>query len=263
MVEPLHLQYLAWAIITIFEVVLFLFLLKRKQFRSHPAFFLYILMVIVQSALAMLVYRHWGYRSRVAWAYGWGSQGMVACARAGAVVEVAREILAAYKGIWAFAWRLLLAVGLVVFGYSLLFSNGEWHLLVMNANRGVELSIAAVIVTLLLFARYYQLPIGSLVRALAIGFCLYSCFFVINFSLFERRLERFAYFWNFLDTLAFIASLFLWIGAVRSNTSEARAESLPAISKEQYGEFSERLNLRLHLLNEQLNSLLHPGGPRP
>lgn len=262
MVEPLHLQYFAWAITTFFEVVLFLFLLSRKQFRSHPAFFFYILIVIVQNAMGMLVYRRWGFRNTLAWDYAWGSQALVASARACALVEVARGILAAYKGIWAFAWRMLLTVGVAVFGYSLLTSKGEWHHFVMSANRGVELSIAAVIVTLLLFARYYQLPIGGLERSLATGFCLYSCFSVINFSIFERYLELYANFWSFLDIIAFLASLFLWIAAVQSHAPEKRAEEFPAISKEQYAEFSAKLDLRLHILNEQLNTLLHSGAPR-
>lgn len=262
MVEPLNLRNLAWAITTILEIVLFVFLVKRKQFRTHPALSAYILLVIIQNITGMFVYGFWGFQSQVSWGYAWGSQALVICARAGAVVELARQILAAYKGIWALAWRLFLAVGTAVLGYSLLFSKGAWRQVVMNGNRGVELSIAAVVVTLLLFARYYHLPIGSLDRALAVGFCLYSCFYVINFSLFEPWLELYANFWNFLDILAFLASVSLWIFAVGAYETEVRIGVLPAVSKELYGKLSAELNLRLYSLNEQLTHLLNSRGTR-
>jgi len=263
MVEPLSLRNLAWAFTTILEIVLFICLVGRKQARKHPLFSGYILLVIIQNTTGMLVYQSWGFTSRVAWGYAWGSQAIVICARACAVVELAQAILGAYKGIWGLAWRLMLAVGAAVLGYSLLFSGGQWRVLVMNANRGVELSIAAVIVTLLLFARYYHLPISSLERSLAIGYCLYSCFYVINFSLFERLLELYANFWNFLDILAFLASVSLWIFAVLRYTPETQKETLPTVSKEQYGKLSTELNLRLYLLNEQLTHLLQSRGSRP
>jgi hypothetical protein len=61
----------------------------------------------------------------------------------------------------------------------------------------------------------YLLPVHPLDRALAIGFCLYSCFYVINDSIFETLIESYLGFWGFLDVLTFLASLVIWIRAVR------------------------------------------------
>lgn len=262
MVEPLHLRDLAWAVTTCCEIILLFYLWNRRRYSTHPVLFLYVVAVVAQSALAMLVYEEWGYSTRAYWVVAWGTQMLVICARGWAVFELAHRSLGAYRGIWALAWRVLFSVGAVVLAYGLLFAHGQWTTVVMNAGRGMELSIAAIIVTLLLFTRYYRVPIAPLDRSLAIGFCLYSCFYVANFSLFEPHLSSRAYFWNFLDISAFLASLLLWIVAVRRYPGDSRAEQRITIPSEVYGQLSENLNLRLHLLNEHLAELLRPGGPR-
>jgi hypothetical protein len=95
---------------------------------------------------------------------------------------------------------------------------------------------------------------------LALGFCLYSSFFVINFSLFERYLRTYVNFWNFLDILTFLATLFIWTKAARSYSiaSEATTQpvmSEPGITKDAYADVSRQLNRRLTSLYERLNRL--------
>jgi len=137
-----------------------------------------------------------------------------------------------------------------------------WFKLALNVDRGVELAIAAVIVTLLLFARYYGLPADNLDRSLCIGFCLYSCFFVINDSLFEKWVNAYLSLWKFLDILTFLASLLLWLGAARAYSETAPARDPVVVPKELHGKLSSELNVRLRLLNEHLNQLLSSGGQR-
>src|SRR5215469_556658 len=92
-------------------------------------------------------------------------------------------------GRWALAWRLLLGVGIVVLICALAFSRGQSEWLVLSAVRGFELASAAVIVVMLLFARYYSLSLRLLPRALAVGFFLYSSFYVIDYSLLEHTVQ--------------------------------------------------------------------------
>lgn len=262
MSETLILRNLAWAVTTITELILLAYLVRRKLFRSHPFFSVYILAVILQSVLVAATYGVWGYQSFRAWLTFWLSQLVVETARFAAVVEVARRILSPFSGIWALGRRVLLVAAAGVLVYAALLSREYWYNLPLNLDRGVGLAIAAVIVTLLLLARYYGLPMNNLDRSLCIGFCLYSCFCVINDSLLEKWVKGYMNFWSFLGVLTFLASLLLWLGAARAYSETAPARDPVIVPKELYGKLSSELNVRLHLLNEHLNQLLHSGDQR-
>ncbi|MGC0779819.1 MAG: hypothetical protein WCD68_21685 [Candidatus Acidiferrum sp.] len=262
MSETLNLRNLEWALTTITELILLVYLLRRKLFRSHPFFSAYILIAILQSVLMAATYGVWGFQSYGAWLIGWLSQLVVVTARFAAVVEVARRILSPFSGIWALGRRVLLGATGGVLVYAALLSREYWYKLPLNVDRGAALAIAAVIVTLLLFARYYGLPMDNLDRSLCIGFCLYSCFCVINDSLYDKWLLGYLNFWNFLGVLTFLASLFLWLGAARAYSETAPARDPVIVPKELYGKLSSELNVRLRLLNEHLNQLMNSGGQR-
>jgi hypothetical protein len=250
--------YIAWALTTLLEIVLLIYAVRRKLYLSHPAFVIYIACAILQSALAFIVYRFWGQETVLGWSIVWGSQALLIFARSMAIVEIVRRNLSNYTGIWALAKRILLFVGISSLVYSLLLSKMQWHLLVVNLDRSIELSIAIVIVTFLLFARYYGLTVHSLDRLLVTGFCLYSCVFVINNSLFEKWMDQYLSFWNFLDVLAFLATLLLWMKAVHEHVRERAPEQAPAGVASNYLDLSTNLNPRLRLFNKQLEQLLRP-----
>ena len=262
MAEALFLRDLFWALTTLSEVVLVGYLLRRGLHHSHWVFLLYILTAIGQSVSLFVVYRRWGFDSFIAWKFAWASQAVVVGARWSAVISIARDLLSAYRGIWALAKRILASVSVSVLAYALLFSKGRWYQIVMNAERATELSIASFVVALFLFARYYALPEKPLQRALAIGFGLYSCFCVINFSLFKEWLASYTSLWNFLDVVTFLASVLLWINAVRVYAPPKAVQEHFLVPQETYSRVSAELNLRLRLLNEQLDHLLRSGDQR-
>ena len=177
-------------------------------------------------------------------------------------MEVARRILCPFSGIWALGRRMLLVATGGVLVYAALLSREYWYKLPLNVDRGVGLAGAAVIVTLLLFARYYGLPMDNLDRSLCIGFCLYSCFTVINDSLLEKWVTSYLNFWSFLGVLTYLASLLLWLGAARAYSETAPARVPVVVPKELYGKLSSELNVRLRLLNDHLNQLLNSGSQR-
>jgi len=262
MVAPLILRNLSWALTTLLELVLMFLLLRRKLYRSHPSFFIYVLVAILQSGAVAVSYRYFGSQSATSYDVGWGSQAVVICARWFAVMEIARKSLAEYSGIWAMASRVLFVLAACVLVYSIVSSGSRWTLIVLNADRSAELCIASFIVGMFLFLRYYSVPLSHLERTLAIGFCLYSCFFVINDSIYENWLRAAGPLWNHLEMLTYFATLLLWIGAV-SWYSETRDEETPTVlTPEVYGELSQRLNSRLHLLNNRLDHLFRSGNSR-
>lgn len=256
MLGPIQLNNLAWALTVLMEIALCLYLAHSGRFRVYPAFFVYVTATILQSALGFAAYRHWGFREEVTWNVVWGSQAIILLARWIAVAEISRRVLARYAGIWVLARGVLLAVGLMVLGYGMSFAHGDWHLVVMSAERGLELSVAAVIVTLLLFARYYRLEIPFTERMLAMGFCLYACFAVVNYSIFESQLHKYVDLWNFLGIATYFASLVIWLRGVRQSEAFESARAVPALPAEMYGRFSSGIDDRLEQLNAQLKQLL-------
>jgi hypothetical protein len=261
--DPVNLRNFAWALTTMLEVVLLFYLLRRKLYRSHPAFFIYILAVILQSIVMAAANRHWGFQSIQSWNIYWSSQAVVIGARWYAVAEIARKVLADYAGLWGMASRILFALSVCVLVYSFAFSRYRWTLMVLNADRAVELCIGTFIVCMFLFARYYRLPMADPERQLAIGFCLYSFSWVINDSILENWLGSLWDFLNYVNVFAFLASLLLWISAVRKR-KETEGVTVPApVSPETYEKLSLEATARLHLLNERLNHLLRTEDSRP
>jgi hypothetical protein len=153
--------------------------------------------------------------------------------------------------VWALAWRILLLCAALVLCYSILAARHDWKLALLTADRGLGLSIATVIVVLLLFARYYDVKVDPVVRSLAIGFCLYSCFVVLNNTVLERWLHDYSALWNLLGMLAFLASLSIWTGALRHSQSEAQPKEI-LLPSGIYQAIAPEINLRLRLFNEQL-----------
>ncbi len=245
-----------WGTTTFAEVVLLVLLLRRKLAFSRPVLALYVASTILQSILAVFVYATWGIQSPIASKVIWGSQGIVISLRFLAVYEMARRILSPFEGIWTLARRILMLIGLSTLAYSLLSSQQVYRYLILNLDRGLELCIAIFIVVMLVFARYYYLPLAPLDRALCIGFCLYSCVYVINDSLLERYWNVYQSFWSYLGIVSFLASLLMWIRAVNgysvTETSIPKREALPSSI---YGSLSPEFNFRLKLLNDQLTRL--------
>lgn len=263
MAEPEILQNLFWVLTALLEVVLLFYLVRRKLYDTHLAFFIYILAVILQSGIVAASYSYFGSRSVTSFNIAWGTQAAVICARWFAVIDIARKTLAGFSGIWELAIRVLFVVTAGALVYSIWSSQDRWNLAVLTSDRAEELCIATFVVSLVLFIRYYRVPVSNLERMFAIGFCLYSCSAVITNSIYEYRRLPFASMWNYLNTLTFIASLLLWIGAARKYSESREGAIEPALTPEHYAELSQNLNARLHLLNHRLDRLFRSGDFRP
>jgi hypothetical protein len=247
-----YLQQVLWAANVAVETTLVAILVVRKNYRLYPTFFFYILLVLGQNIVGFVTYRQWGFNSEIAWRIFWAIQAVLICARALAVAEVCRHLLSRYRGVWALAWRILLLCAALVFCYSILAARHDWRLAFPSAHRALELSIASIIVTLLVFARHYDVETEPEDRSLAIGFCLYSCFAVLNNTLLERFLYDYSVNWNLLGMFMFLASLSLWTWALRKPQflPEPGEILLPRVV---YQSLTPEINLRLRLLNEQLS----------
>ncbi|MCU1241201.1 MAG: hypothetical protein JWO71_1927 [Candidatus Acidoferrum typicum] len=250
-----------WAVTAVVQALLLCLLLARKNVSSYPAFSAYIFMTLAQSGLLFMAIKGWGFSSTVAWRVGWATQCVVLGARAFAVAELCRHVLGRFLGVWTSARWILLGSGTAVLLYALIAASHQWRLVLNTAELGLELATAAVIVMLLLFARYYDVAVDPQLRLLALGLCLYSCASALNDAVLERWLDRYVTLWNVFGMAAFLACLLLWSWAFRKPAPQTVAAPLFS-SGSVYLNIIPEMNSRLRSLNEQLIEFWRPEAPR-
>jgi hypothetical protein len=260
--ELVTFQKVLWLITILVKVGLATLLLRQKNYRVFPLFFAYVLITTMQSIVLVVTYRIWGFGSPESAGIGWGSQFVVILARGLAVAEICWRVLGRYRGIWALAWRTLLASGALVLLYGMVVASFHWEALIFHADRGLELAITTEILILFLFSQYYGIEMEPAVRMLAAGFFLYSCILVLNDTLLEGWKQSYWRLWHLLSELSFLASMLLWGWALRKKLRKAPAEPV-LLSEEVYGVFAPEINFRLKLLNEQLNQFWSAEAKRP
>lgn len=253
-------QEILWALQFAVQVGLVFLLFSRRTYRDYPVFFLYQVVEFLQNPVLWFSYHHWGHASVsfIAWMIFWISQCVVLCTRAAAVAELCWHILGSYRGVWAMAWRVLCVCAGILSTYSLLVSRHSWIFLLPNSVRALEIAIASVIVVLLAFAHLYHVKVASVDRLLLIGFCLYSCFTVLNDAVVDRFLYQYDKIWDALSMITYMATMFVWIRALRLEATKPAIEPimLPGLV---YHQLSPEINLRLKVLNEQLSHFWHVG----
>jgi hypothetical protein len=252
MAETLTFDRILWGATFSLNAGLVVLLLYRKNHRVLPFFFFYALLDLLHGVVVLESYRIWGFNSPISFKIAWGSEGLVIVARALAVAEVCRLVLAKYRGIWALGWRIFLAAGFLLLAYAWTVGGHSWRLVTLTAHRSLELAMAAAILALFVFAHYYQVVVEATARFLAIGFFLYSCFQVLNDTILERWLTHYSTLWNLIGTLTFLASLLLWTWALRL-TQQHLASEPDLLPENRYRSLSPAINARLKSLNERLS----------
>jgi hypothetical protein len=251
-----------WAISVFLETGLAVLLLYRKNYRTFPFFFSYVLTTIAQSIILFVCYTIWTFNSPASLAASWSTQAFVLLARALAIAEICRHVLAKYRGIWGLAWRLLWASALLVVLYSVAAAGFEWRFFELHADRALELTTAVVLVMLFIFAQYYEVAMDPVLRFMATGFFLYSCFGVLNDTVLERWKYGYAPLWNLMGSLSYLASLLLWNWALRETQTLATRKTA-LLPHGVYRTLAPEINMRLKVLNENLHGFWYPEEKRP
>ena len=244
------------------QVVVVCYLLSRKLWLVYPGQSAYFLVNVLQGGLLIAAYRRWGYFDHRTQLAGWGSEILVLVMRAWAIADICRLLLGRYRGVWGLAWRLLLVLGISLIGYSIIAAGRVWNQAVLKANIGLELSTLLILVVLFLFARHYEIVASPAVRALALGFLIYSSFTVVNDKILQQWLVSYIPRWQFFSTLPFIFCVGLWFWAVRQPVAKTAA-ALSVLPRDVYYALAPEVNLRLRLLNERLLRLWNPEAHRP
>ena len=261
MSQALTFERVLWCVTFSLNAGLVVLLVSRKNHRVFPFFSLYALVNVLQGIVLFEIYRTLVFGSQASILVAWGTQFAVTMARALAVAELCHRTLAKYQGVWKFARLLLLVAAGIVAAAAWAFSRGNWRSAILSFDRGLELAMASAIVLLFVFARYYDVRLESAVRTLATGFFLYSGFRVLNNTLAEGLLTNSTGLWNLLGTLTFLASLLLWIWALRLTQQQTAAEP-ELLPEDHYRSLSPAINARLRSLNEQLSHFWYAEGKK-
>jgi hypothetical protein len=235
---------------------------SRKLWRVYPGLLAYLSANVLQLCLLLSVYRAWGYRDPRSSLAAWSSEIIVLLMRAWAISDICRLLLGRYRGVWGLAWRLLVILATILVMYSTASAGLVWNTAVLKATIGLELSTVLVLVVLFLFARHYEIVASPAIRAITLGFLMYSCFTILNDKILQLWLSRYIPQWQVFSVLPFIASVCLWLWAVRQPVPET-APDLSLLPRDVYYAIAPEVNLRLRLLNERLIRLWGPEARRP
>jgi len=262
--EPLYQQVLLaeWVVTTCLQVVVLVCLFRRRgPYRSYPVFSAYLGTVTLQQLLSAWWRRHYGFTSIAYFNLAWGTQTVVLCARWLAVAELMKRVLAGYAAVNKMAQTLLFTLSVIILTFSFALANNGGFYLLISADRAVELTLAVLIAGMFVLVRYYRLAMRNIDRQLGIGFCLYSCAWVAANTIYQmfRHTAGAARDWDFLQSIAFVATLVIWIGAVGKPVEVRAPARAPALTAERYGQLSQELNERLRALDARLKNLFRPG----
>jgi hypothetical protein len=248
-------EYALWIIGTALRILLCIMILRHRTYRQIPFFSAFVLFAVFRSLLLWWVYHDPRIEDGIEFNTYWLTQLVLVTGRGLAVVEICWLTLRAHRGVWALAWRLLAAVGTCLLVFAVIAGIEELHRVspfVLRVERGLELGVIALLITLFAVCRYYGVQADPLVKYVAIGLGLHAAIQAMNNTAFYST--RVASWWAITRTMSFNVSLLVWCWALgkpmllpdRPNDSTAAA----------YDQLAPEVNFRLRQLNHRLLEML-------
>ncbi len=248
-----------WALIVGVQICICYLIVRRGTSNCLPFFLFFLASDFALSVVEFESYRLWGFSSLASYVLVWSAHTVVTATRGMAVAEICRNCLHRYEGIWAMGWRILAGVAAIVVLYAAVDTlaarqKAFWlgvARMVLAANRGLELALVAVLLAFLVFARYYRVELHPPHKALAIGFCFFSCVIVLNDTILSVFLKQYAPLWNGIETSSYFVVLVAW-GRAFYKLVPDRHLAPNLIPQAMYDEQVPQMNARLRLLNDRL-----------
>jgi hypothetical protein len=251
-----------WGLATALTIFLLFRMLLLARYRTYPLFTLYLIANLLQTVVGIYLYQSYGFTTVNGYRIGWTTQAFVVVARGFAAAEICYRILGKFKGVWALAMRILIACGAIVLISTLYFGTRSYRLAVITLEMSLEAFIATCIVGLLLFARYYAVPVEPANRMISLGLGLLSCCKLLNDLVFERHVQAYLGTWNYVSSAAFVGVLLLWNWAMREPVTHMVRE--PQLNPAQvYHSLIPQVNQRLLELNQQLSQFWNTESSKP
>jgi hypothetical protein len=273
---------LSWSTIS-FEVVVCSLVFTRKVQQILPLFSAYVCILLSGSIILWLAEEYVGFSSSFSYYVYWVVLLVNAVARSAAIMELCRHGLAAYRGIWALAWRLLATLSILLLAHAAWDAWGQPNGIAIygtTLDRDLALASITILAVLFLIRNYYGLVLDPLQRLIAAGICfvcvvdvigntilrnlftgyLLSWFLTSQKALWpslEPQVRRLDDLWSTVHLFAFMFSMGIWCYALRKPVL-APSERPVLLPAEVYREMSPAINMRLSTFNNRLVELLKP-----
>jgi hypothetical protein len=251
-----------WGLATALTLLLLVQIVFSRAHEKYPLLTVYLCTNLLQTVVGVYLYQTYGFGTISGYRVAWTTQAVVVIARGFAAAEICHRILGKFKGVWALSLRILIACAGIVLITTLYFGARSYQLAVITLEMSLEAFIATWIVGLLLFARYYAVPVVPAAGMIGLGLGLLSCCKLLNDLVFERHVQAYLGTWNYVSSAAFVGILLLWNWALRRPvTYTVREPQLNAVQV--YQALIPQANLKLLELNHQLSHILQPEPPKP
>jgi hypothetical protein len=254
-----------WAASFVVQAVIFAILIFRGYFRTLPFFTAYIALNLIQAVFLHAVYARYDRTSDFAYACAWQSEAVTLIAKAFATVELLRQILLSYRGIWGLAWRLLAFTclgGLIGVGIAAR-GQGDWATL--EADRGYNLIFATAVLACLVLVRYYRIRVEPTYQILLAGFCFYSCIKILVNTILQKilypQIKEVDPIWQALTLSFYVVVLAVWaVALLRPVPAAAQQRATLPISA--YMQIAPEIHYQLRAINQQLMNFWKIDEPR-
>lgn len=203
-------QVIWWSGIAIEAVILTRGLLS-KLLRQYPAFYAYLLFVLVQSLLRFSVYHA---RPQLYPKVYWITEWLGVLAGCAVVFEIYRVALRAYAGTARLARNLLAFVFLLAFVKATIETgnNPLWWSTATTFDLELALRVvqALALLALVVLFLFYAIPFGRNLRGILLGYGLFLVENVVFFSFASKNWEAFRAFWAHIHPASYFVVLLVW-----------------------------------------------------
>jgi hypothetical protein len=240
------------------EIVLAVLVLRRRGVHNLPFFTFYVLLNTLQAFLLWAVYRWIGFNSLPAFYVAWSTQALLLIARGAMCAELCWQVLRKRpKLFWNLSRDVLAIVGFCVVLYGAFDSVRKiFHIprSVLAIERGLELAIAVVLISLLLLALRYSIRIQRGPLLIAAGLCFYSLVQTVNNTFLDWLRGNFSW-WNDFHIAAFQVALLLWIWAFATGDFDSDDKPVPVVPTF-YAKHAEEVSQKLRSLDKDLEEIV-------
>ncbi len=247
-----------WFVTIGLEIILTVFVVRRRGVRRLPFFTFYVIINTLQSFFVWAVYRWMGFNSLPALYVAWSSQAILLIAKEAACAELCWKTLRKRpKLFWTMVRDLLVVVGACVILFTAFDSLRKILRVsssVLAIERGLELAIAVVLFFLLGVALRYGVGIPRSLFLIATGLCFHSLIVAVNDTFIVWLKGNFPW-WNDFRLVAFHVALLLWIWAFATGDFESDDKPVSPVPTF-YAERAEEVSRKLRSLEKDLEEIV-------
>jgi len=269
-----HFEILLSLSITGFEAALCVFVYTRQLQRRLPYFSAYATTILICSLGLSLIFWRFGFRSVTSYYADWIALAVSVLARSACIVELCRDVLRAYRGIWALSWRILGLLTSSLCLHAALDARGQPNWIAtygLTLERDIAISSVVVLIVLFLIGDYYRIPLEPLQKWIALGICFFCVIEFVNntvlrdlfieytnsWSAMKGRVDHVNEVWNTVYVSASLVTLGMWCFMLRKPLPEP-SKAPVLLPSGIYQELSPAVNLRLRAFNDRLQEMLKP-----